>query len=225
VTGTSVRVLLIRHAETDSNLEGRWQGQSDSSLTERGFAQAKALGAALSTENIAAIYSSDLRRAMLTAQEVAGPHGLSVVEAPELREIHVGNWEGKLRADLAASHPEMMDAWQNRPWEVHFEGGESLALSQARALKFLDRVLPQHLGEQVVVMTHGTMAQAILAATHADGLRGLWIGLTQNCQIARLDWADGKLTLVDACDIRHLDKVGGVEGWRVFDQSSASMKG
>src|SRR5437660_8866268 len=92
VAGTAVRILLARHGETVFNVEGRWQGQADSPLTERGLAQARELARALAHEPIAAIYSSDLGRAFLTAAEVATPHGLQVIADRRLREIDTGEW-------------------------------------------------------------------------------------------------------------------------------------
>src|SRR6202011_4991037 len=93
--GTPVRLLLVRHGETEFNVSGRWQGQGNSPLTERGLAQARELGRALAPESIAAVYSSDLGRAVQTAQEVAVLHGLEVQVDPHLREFDVGGWTGK----------------------------------------------------------------------------------------------------------------------------------
>src|ERR1700675_244272 len=98
--GTPVRLLLVRHGETVFNVTGRWQGQGDSPLTERGLAQARELGRALAHESIAAVYSSDLGRAMQTAREVAAPHGLDVQSELRLREINVGGWTGKNGAEI-----------------------------------------------------------------------------------------------------------------------------
>src|SRR5207247_5573475 len=95
MNGTPVRILLARHGETLFNVEGRWQGQSDSPLTERGLAQARELGRALSAEAIAAVYSSDLGRAMQTAHEVATLHGLTVRPEVRLREIDTGGFTHK----------------------------------------------------------------------------------------------------------------------------------
>src|SRR5258707_5632494 len=95
-----VRILVARHGETLFNVEGRWQGQSDSPLTERGLAQARELGRALSTEPIIAVYSSDLGRAMQTADEVATLHGLSIRPEVRLRQIETCGFTDKNRAEL-----------------------------------------------------------------------------------------------------------------------------
>ena len=103
--GTPVRLLLARHGETVFNVTGRWQGQGNSPLTERGLAQARELGRALAQESIAAVYSSDLGRAVQTAREVAVPHGLDVQMEPRLREIDVGGWTGKNGDEIEAAYP------------------------------------------------------------------------------------------------------------------------
>src|SRR5690348_7117717 len=103
--GTPVRILLARHGETVFNVEGRWQGQSDSPLTERGRAQAIELARALADERVAAVYSSDLGRSLDTATEVGAIHHLEVVADARLREIHVGEWTAKRRDEIEAAYP------------------------------------------------------------------------------------------------------------------------
>src|SRR5918911_3955609 len=98
--GTPVRILLARHGETVFNVEGRWQGQSDSPLTERGLAQARELARALADEPIAAVYSSDLGRAFTTAAQVARPHGLTGIPEERLRERGLGRLTGRLGAGI-----------------------------------------------------------------------------------------------------------------------------
>src|SRR5215467_3096506 len=109
--GTPVRILLTRHGETIFNVEGRWQGQADSPLTERGRAQAAELARALADEQIAAVYSSDLGRAADTAEEIAALHQLEVRTEPRLREIDVGAWTGKHRDQINTEFPGGLKAW------------------------------------------------------------------------------------------------------------------
>src|SRR5262249_44458874 len=100
--GTPVRILLARHGETFFNVEGRWQGQSDSPLTPRGVEQARQLALAVADEPISAVYSSDLGRATQTAQEIATAHRLNVIADARLREIDVGTWTGRTRSEIEA---------------------------------------------------------------------------------------------------------------------------
>jgi broad specificity phosphatase PhoE len=219
MAGTPVRVLLARHGETVSNVEGRWQGQTDSPLTERGLAQARELARALSQEPIAAVYSSDLGRAFTTAAEVARPHGLTVIAEERLRELDVGRWTGRLGAEIRESEPELMALWRDHPAALRIPDGETLAQAQERALEFLDETLPRHAGQTVVVLTHGALTQCILVAGLHRPLEDLWLKeRIQNCQISRLDWTpDNGLELIELADVRHLADVGSLTVWRVAD--------
>jgi len=124
--GTPVRILLARHGETVFNVEGRWQGQADSPLTDRGRAQAAELARALADEQIAAVYSSDLGRAANTASEVASLHQLPVTTEARLREIHVGAWTGKNREEIDLDYPGGRKAWATQPSAYQLPGGETI---------------------------------------------------------------------------------------------------
>src|SRR5262245_53758645 len=147
MTGTPVRIALARHGETVFNVERRYQGQSDSPLTERGFQQARELAESLKNEPIAAVYSSDLGRAFETARLVAAPHGLDVMQDPRLREVDVGDWTGLSAAEVAATDFERLQAWQSRPATVRLPCGETVADVQARALAFFAERMPEHAGQ------------------------------------------------------------------------------
>src|ERR1700704_485348 len=206
MSGTPVRILLARHGETVFNLEGRWQGQSDSELNDRGLAQARELGRALADEPIAAVYSSDLGRAMSTAHEVAEPHGLTVHAEPKLREIHVGGWTGLNAAEINARYPGQGMIWLTAPATLHLPDGESLREVQSRALGFFAERMPQHADQTVVVIGHGALNQAILIAAMGGRVEDLWLKeRIDNCQISRLEWTPTNgLTLVELSDVRHL---------------------
>src|SRR5947209_6035413 len=128
--GTGVRIVLARHGETVFNVEGRWQGQSDSPLTARGLAQARELARALADESLAAVYSSDLGRAIATAHEVAVLHGLQVQPEPRLREIDVGRWTGLTRAQIEAEFAGELQNWRDTPADTVLPDGERLAEAQ-----------------------------------------------------------------------------------------------
>jgi broad specificity phosphatase PhoE len=223
MSGTPVRILLARHGETHFNVEGRWQGQSDSPLTERGLAQARELARALATERVAAIYSSDLGRARHTAAVVAAPHGLPVQLDARLREIDVGSWTGKGRVEIDAEFPGQLQAWHTQPARMRLRGGETLAEVQTRALAFFSDVMPPHADQTVVVIAHGAVNQTILVHALGGTLDDLWLEQRiDNCQISRLAWAPAAgLELVELCDVRHLTEVGSLRGWRVTDVERA----
>jgi broad specificity phosphatase PhoE len=221
--GTPVRILLVRHGETVYNVEGRWQGQSDSPLTERGRAQARELGRALAAEPITAVYSSDLGRASYTAAEVAAVHQLEVVPDPRLREIHTGEWTGKAREEIDARWPGGLRAWATSPSRYVLPGGESIQAAQERGLTFFAERMPAHAGQTVVVISHGAVGQAILVNAMGQGVDDLWLkDRVDNCQISRLEWTpEGGLELIELSDVRHLEDIGSLRGWRTTDRDQA----
>jgi broad specificity phosphatase PhoE len=219
--GTPVRIVLVRHGETVSNVEGRWQGQSDSPLTDRGRAQAEQLAAALTDEPLAAVYSSDLGRAMDTALVVAAPHAVKVTPEARLREIHVGEWSGLNRQEIDARFADMRLAWAERPATMRLPGGETLHEAQERALEFFAEVMPAHAGETVLLVVHGAIGQAILVQAMGGTIDDLWLKeRLDNCQISRLEWtAELGLRLIELSDVRHLEDVGSLRNWRTTDDS------
>ena len=217
--GTPVRILLARHGETVFNVDGRWQGQSDSPLTERGRAQARQLARALADEPIAAVYSSDLGRAVDTAKEVARLHRLTVTTDRRLREINTGAWTGKGRAELTVEFPGGLEAWATSPSSMRLPEGETIAEAQRRALAFFADRMPAYADQTVVVISHGAITQTILVHAMGGSLDDLWLEQrVDNCQISRLEWTPSHgLTLIDLSDVRHLEDVGSLRGWRTTD--------
>jgi phosphoserine phosphatase len=214
--GTPVRILLVRHGETVFNVEGRWQGQGNSPLTERGLAQARELGRALAQEPITAVYSSDLGRAVQTAREVAVLHGLEVQLEQRLREIDVGGWTGKNRDEIDAEYPSGREAWAKAPGRMQLPDGETLLEVQTRALAFFAERMPAHADQTIVVISHGALGQAILVNGLGGTVDDLWLkDRVDNCQISRLEWtASDGLKLIELSDVRHLAEVGSLRGWR-----------
>ena len=221
--GTPVRILLSRHGETVYNVEGRWQGQSDSPLTERGRAQARELARALANEPVAAVYTSDLGRAYSTAAIVAAAHGLDTIRDERLREIHVGAWSGLGRAQIDAAYPGGLHAWANTPARYLVPGGEAIHIAEARALDFFRERMPAHLGQTIAVISHGVLCQVILVNAMGGTVNDLWLKeRMDNCQISRLEWtADAGLRLIELADVRHLEEVGSLRTWRTTDSPPA----
>ncbi len=219
--GTPVRILLARHGETVFNVEGRWQGQSDSPLTERGQAQARELARALADEPVAAVYSSDLGRAFDTATSVARVHRLQVRDDQRLREIHTGAWTGKDRAAITSEFPGGLEQWATRPATMRLPDGETVQEAQDRALAFFADRMPAHVGETVVVISHGAVGQAVLVHSMGGSVEDLWLEQrVDNCQISRLEWTSERgLHLIELADVRHLEQVGSLRGWRTTDHA------
>lgn len=159
-------ILLARHGESDWNREHRWQGHTDRPLTELGRRQAAALAERLADVPLDAVYASDLARARDTALAVAERKGLRVVARPDLREVDVGNWSGKTRADVERSDPEGIARWLEGA--TGWLGGETYEEMAARAVAAVREIAAAHAGGRVLVVSHGGCMRAIHA--HALGL-------------------------------------------------------
>jgi broad specificity phosphatase PhoE len=155
------RLLLVRHGETDWNADGRLQGQTDRPLSDFGRTQAHRLADALAKEELEAIYSSDLARALETAEIVAERVGLPVLLDPDLREKDWGTWEG-----LTAVERD----------RVEFVG-ESTEAHQERILRALRRISEGHPnGGSVLVVTHGGSMRRVQTAA-----LGMALPVVENC--------------------------------------------
>jgi len=148
------RLILIRHGETDWNVEGRYQGQADPPLNEHGREQAQKLAADLRDAGLDILYSSPLRRARETAQALEGCLGLSVRFDGRLMEVSQGDWEGRRRGRIEQLYPELLRRWEVDPWSASPPGGETLLEVQARVNAALDEILARHPGRCVGVVTH-----------------------------------------------------------------------
>jgi broad specificity phosphatase PhoE len=185
VPGT--RILLARHAETDWNRVGRWQGHADQPLNETGREQAAELGRRLKGQHVAAVYSSDLRRARDTATIVGAELGIEVVQDPELREIDVGSWSGLTRSEVAERFPEGYARWQAGEIGHDGETREQLA---ARVIPAVERIAHAHPGDTVLVVTHGGVIRTLLR--HAAGDPG---AVLENTATVALTLVAGSIVL------------------------------
>lgn len=202
----ATRIIAIRHGETAWNVETRIQGHLDIPLNDTGRWQARRLAAALAGEQIAAIYSSDLMRAMQTAQGVADGVGLAVVADTALRERAFGRFEGRTFADIESAWPEDALRWRKRdPAFVPPEGGESLLQFRERIVGALDRLAAVHVGEQIALVAHGGVMDVLYRAATGQDLLAPRTWLLGNAAINRLLWTPQGLTLVGWGDAAHLE--------------------
>jgi broad specificity phosphatase PhoE len=204
----TTHVVIIRHGQSQGNAEGRFGGHTDTPLSPRGRRQAQATARALAGENFSAIYSSDLPRAIETADPLAKLTGVSLQTTEALRERSVGVMEGLTFEEAADQHPEQYQALLRRDFEHVLVGGESYRQTLDRASRLLDEAIEQHKGGRIVLFAHtGTICILILhllGALDAPDLKPVWIA-TANCGIARFDLRDdGFVRLITINDTRHL---------------------
>jgi alpha-ribazole phosphatase len=149
------RLLLIRHGETDWNVEGRWQGQADVPLNRRGRQQAVTVARSLCNTNIHAIYSSDLQRAWQTARVLARIKNLPIQGDARLREIHQGEWQGLLIDEIQMKYAHEFRRRHDNPLQVAPPGGETALQARDRVVNMVNEIVKKHAEDTVAVVSHG----------------------------------------------------------------------
>ena len=160
-----MKFYLLRHGETEWNKLGKFQGLTDVSLNERGFAQARDSARAALGWEPSALYASSLTRTVQVAEEIRKITGVSVVADPGLRELSLGDLEGVTGAEMRADWPEVYETWRNNPADVVMPNGESLAQLQKRAWEVILEIEQAHAGdEDIVVVSHNFTIRTIICA-------------------------------------------------------------
>ena len=199
-----MRVLLLRHAETDWNRERRFQGWRDSPLSAIGRAQAESAARLLAGSPVAAVWSSPLGRARETAAIIAAPHKLAVREAEAFKEMGFGEWEGLSRDEVAARFPGPLRAWAETPHEAAWPGAETLPAVRTRALAGLEAMRQTHPEQTVCLVSHGITCRVLILEALGLGLDRLWSLQLASTGISELEFRDDWTTLHRMNSLVHL---------------------
>ncbi|HUI28346.1 MAG TPA: histidine phosphatase family protein [Candidatus Kryptonia bacterium] len=186
-----MRIVLVRHGETDGQSSVRYFGATDVRLSRLGRLQMECAAAALADRQFHSVYASGLTRARASARIVAGrePTVLS-----GFNEIDFGEWEGLTVAEIEARDPEAYAVWRERPAEFRYPGGESTAAFRARVAATLRLVLARDPGTTRLLVLHKGVIRTILA------------------ELLRLDFSARSRLEVDLGSIHTVERAG--EGWR-----------
>ena len=157
----ATRICLIRHGETDWNVAKRIQGHTDIPLNETGRAQALAMAFNAAHQRFQAIYSSDLARALETAQALAQREEQPVLPLPQLRERHYGIFQGLTAAEAALRQPEAYRHYSMRDLDYDFETGESLRAFAERVSGGIDWLVRHHGGQTIAAVCHSGVLDVV----------------------------------------------------------------
>ena len=152
--GRLIKIYIARHGETTWNAEGRAQGRSDPDLSPKGYEQSLVLLEHLKDKPISAIYTSTLRRSILTARPVADRLGLPVHKEPELDEIALGIMEGMKFTDIEGKMKTEWERFRENRLTYHVPGAENYTDVSNRVKPFKERILRDHEGQEILVVAH-----------------------------------------------------------------------
>jgi len=204
-----VRVILVRHGETDWNRREVFRGRADIELNQRGRQQAKALAAPIKDIQIDAVYSSPLRRAVETAEAIAQPHGIPVKIDQGFTDFHYGVWQGLPHDEVRQRYPEMYKDWVERPHTLKVEGGESLRMVRRRSMRALADIVERHDRQTVVIVAHRVVNKVMLCAILGLGNSHFWRIRQDTCALNVFEWSEGQYIMQSLNDTCHLGNVPG----------------
>ncbi len=187
---------IIRHGQTNWNVERRIQGQTDSILTEVGVRQAQQAGEHLKTLNFDAAYTSSSVRARDTAAAILAHHNLQAVELDQLREIFLAHWEGRLYEEMHCEDGDNHNAFWEDPSKFKVEGAETFYDLQQRAVETLTQLAEKHIGDTILVVSHGAYIKSFLSFIEGRHLKDFWQPpRMKNCCHSIVNFENGKFEI------------------------------
>lgn len=171
---STTRVHLIRHGQVVGHDQPRYNGQTDVALTKLGISQYQRLAERLADRRISACYTSDLSRCVMGADIICARFGIQPISCCQLRELHIGIWEGLSWDEINQRWPK---EWQARMADLvnyRVPQGENLLDVQARVMPLMAEIVEQHRGEELLVVAHGGVNRIILLNAIGAPLTGMF---------------------------------------------------
>ena len=203
-----MRLIIVRHGESEWNRIGRYQGQSDAPLSDLGLRQAEALALRLCDEPLDAIFTSSLQRAAKTAEAIARYHRDTPFEhTPALLEIHHGDWQGLLADEVIERYDAGLREWREHPTRAQMPSGESFSNILKRVLDFKELLCAEYGDRNILVSTHDVVVKILVAdalGMNMDRINRIWV---TNASISVIEYGDDLPYLVSLSEACHLGRL------------------
>jgi broad specificity phosphatase PhoE len=200
-----LRLLAIRHGATAYSQERRYAGSHDIPLSPEGRRQCSALAQALGPLHAAAIYASPLVRARESAAPIAAHQGIEVTLESDFREMCFGDWEGLTRDEVERRFPEDYTVWLTAPERFARPGSEPLSAVAERVTRAVAELRATHVGETVILVSHGVVTRLIVLAALGLGPERLWSVDASPAGISEIEYRDDWATVHRVNTIAHLE--------------------
>jgi broad specificity phosphatase PhoE len=202
-----MRVILVRHGQTDWNESGVFRGRIDVKLNQRGMEQAECVGEALKNVALDAIYSSPLTRALDTAAAVSHRSGLNVRTCEAFNDMHFGDWQGLTRPEVEKRYPSLFKIWLTAPQRVEIPNGETLTRVRRRLLAGLAYLFGMHGDSTVLIVSHGLTNKVLLCAILGLYNSHFWKVKQDNAAVNVFKYTDEGSKVFLMNDTTHLRKL------------------
>ncbi len=201
-----MKIYLIRHGQTDWNVEGKIQGRCDISLNETGKMQAELLARGMEGRPVTRIFSSRLKRALETAKAIGQSQQVGVTVTDGLEEVDFGEWEGMTWEEISRKYPKEFEIWCTKPENITPPKGESRPQIYQRVRKALERIVSEAEGD-VAVVSHGAALAYMVSVMLEKKLGSHDEIIVKNVSISTVEYDrdTGRYTMLEANDVSHLD--------------------
>ena len=169
-----INLYITRHGETEWNTQRRLQGWRNSPLTKKGNAQGNLLRDAVKKYNITKIYTSTSERALKTAMAARGKTTIPVELMDELREMNMGDWEGRTIDEIKEREPENFSNYWNAPHLFVKNTGEDFDEILDRSKKAIEKILEEEKEGNILIVTHGVTLKALMSHFSDEGFSHFW---------------------------------------------------
>ncbi len=202
-----MRVILVRHGQTEWNSKGIFRGVIDVELNDNGERQARLTGEKLGRLCIDAVYSSPLLRAYKTARIIASFHDQKVKIIERLTDMNFGVWQGLTREQVKECYPEVFQTWENRPHRVVIPEAETLSGVRKRISLGLKNILNDHGGSTVVIVSHGLIIKVLLCVVLGMDNSHFWKLRQDNSAVNIFEYSKEGTKLFLMNDTTHLQSM------------------
>jgi len=169
-----ITLYITRHGETEWNTQNRMQGWKDSSLTENGIKNAMELGERLKDTSFSAIYSSPSGRTVATTKMICGDRNVPIIYDDNLKEIFLGEWEGKTKDIIKENYPNEFNSFWNAPHQYNPLAQEGFLDVKERAMKVLNRIQRENTSGNILIVTHTVVIKCLFLIFKNLPLERLW---------------------------------------------------
>ena len=202
-------IILVRHGETEWNASETFRGRADVDLNETGLRQAELLGRYLSAEKIDLIYSSPLKRAFKTAEEIARFQNIEVKTVENLIDFNYGEWQGLTVEQVKERDDVLYQDWLDTPEQMRIPGGETLEDVLNRAMPFLVGAVMRCREGKIALVSHRVVLKVIICALLKLDNAHFWDIRIDNAAVTRFVYDGNHAVLTSHNDTGHLREIQG----------------
>lgn len=195
---------IVRHGQTNWNILGKTQGHGNSDLTDKGIEQANELASVITKYPIDHIYSSDLGRAVETAEILGNTLNIEVNKTQALREMGFGVWEGLLQDEIKKDYSDVFDTWRNQPHLVDIPGGETLHIIKDRVNEFLSELNEKYSDKHILLVTHSVTVRVMLLSFLGSPMENIYRIKQDNTALNIVEYKDYGPVVIKMNDTSHI---------------------